>query len=441
MATTTPNFNWPVPTSGDLVKNGATAIEALGDGIDASFVDLKGGTTGQVLSKASNTDLDYSWVTTDDANAIQNAIVNAKGDIIGASANDVPAITSVGNNGEALYADSSATAGLRYVATPAASNPVINSSMQVAQRGTTFSFNGSGGYSLDRWYVNSFPASTITQQLTGDTTNLPFIQYCARVQRNSGYTGNNSLSFSQSFETINSRPFAGKTVTVSFYARKGANYSPTSSFLDVLLRSGTGTDQNIHGTYTGVATVVSTSVALTTTWQRFTTSLTGTVASTATELALTFTSNLIGTAGAADYFEVTGVQIDIGSVALPFRTAGVSYQEELAMCQRYYWRWGAQVTGGNPMLTPFGTASSTTQAVISIPTKVTMRATPTLVDYGGTITLYDGVAAITAGVVTLANGSQDYALLIIAATGLTQYRPYATYSGATAAFFGISAEL
>jgi len=63
MATTTPNFGWTVPTSTDLVKDGATAIETLGDGIDASFLDLKGGTTGQVLSKASATDLDYSWVT------------------------------------------------------------------------------------------------------------------------------------------------------------------------------------------------------------------------------------------------------------------------------------------------------------------------------------------------------------------------------------------
>jgi hypothetical protein len=63
MATTTPNFGWTVPTSTDLVKDGATAIETLGDGIDASFVDLKGGTTNQVLAKASNTDLDFSWVT------------------------------------------------------------------------------------------------------------------------------------------------------------------------------------------------------------------------------------------------------------------------------------------------------------------------------------------------------------------------------------------
>ena len=63
MATTTPNFGWTVPTSSDLVKNGAVAIETLGDAIDASLVDLKGGTTGQVLSKATNTDMDFTWAT------------------------------------------------------------------------------------------------------------------------------------------------------------------------------------------------------------------------------------------------------------------------------------------------------------------------------------------------------------------------------------------
>ena len=61
MATTTPNFGWPVPTSTDLVKDGATAIEALGDSIDASLLDLKGGTTGQVLAKNTNTDMDFVW--------------------------------------------------------------------------------------------------------------------------------------------------------------------------------------------------------------------------------------------------------------------------------------------------------------------------------------------------------------------------------------------
>lgn len=63
MATTTTNFGWDIPQSTDLVKDGATAIAALGQDIDTALVDLKGGTTGQVLAKASNTDLDYSWTT------------------------------------------------------------------------------------------------------------------------------------------------------------------------------------------------------------------------------------------------------------------------------------------------------------------------------------------------------------------------------------------
>ena len=61
MATTTPNYGWAVPTSTDLVKDGATAIETLGDAIDASLVDLRGGTTGQVLKKASATQMDFEW--------------------------------------------------------------------------------------------------------------------------------------------------------------------------------------------------------------------------------------------------------------------------------------------------------------------------------------------------------------------------------------------
>jgi hypothetical protein len=63
MATTTTNFGWDIPQSTDLVKDGATAIAALGQDIDTALIDLKGGTTGQLLAKASNTDLDYSWTT------------------------------------------------------------------------------------------------------------------------------------------------------------------------------------------------------------------------------------------------------------------------------------------------------------------------------------------------------------------------------------------
>lgn len=62
---TTSNFGWTTPADTDLVKDGAAAIRTLGNGIDTSFIDLKGGTTGQILAKASNTDLDFSWIAND----------------------------------------------------------------------------------------------------------------------------------------------------------------------------------------------------------------------------------------------------------------------------------------------------------------------------------------------------------------------------------------
>lgn len=111
---TSPNFNWPEPDNTDLVKNGALAIRTAVDAIDSSLVDLKGGTTGQVLSKTSNANMDFVWVAQDDSNAIQNSIVDAKGDLIAATANDTPARLAVGTNGQVLTADSTAATGLAW---------------------------------------------------------------------------------------------------------------------------------------------------------------------------------------------------------------------------------------------------------------------------------------------------------------------------------------
>ena len=69
MANTT-NFGWETPDDTDLVKDGAAAIRTLGSSIDTSLVDLKGGTTGQVLSKATNTDMDFTWTDGGDITAV-----------------------------------------------------------------------------------------------------------------------------------------------------------------------------------------------------------------------------------------------------------------------------------------------------------------------------------------------------------------------------------
>lgn len=108
----TTNFGWTTPADTDLVKDGASAIRTLGNGIDTSLVDLKGGTTGQVLAKASNTDLDFTWSAADPL-----SILDAKGDLISATAADTPArLASSGVNGEVLTVDTSTSTGLKWAA-------------------------------------------------------------------------------------------------------------------------------------------------------------------------------------------------------------------------------------------------------------------------------------------------------------------------------------
>ena len=142
----TTNFGWTTPADTDLVKDGAAAIRTLGNGIDTSFLDLKGGTSGQILAKNSATDLDFVWVANDQGDitgvtagtgisgggtsgavTITNSMateITAKGDLIVGTGNAAFDNLPVGTNGYTLVADSVETTGLKWVA-PSSSAMVL----------------------------------------------------------------------------------------------------------------------------------------------------------------------------------------------------------------------------------------------------------------------------------------------------------------------------
>lgn len=152
----TTNFNWPTPADTDLVKDGAAAIRNLGNGIDTSLIDLKGGTTGQILSKASNADMDFTFITpnvgditevqagtgisvasgTGPIPVVTNSMateITAKGDLIVGTGSGTFDNLPVGTNGYTLVADSSVSpTGLKWAA-PAGGGKVL----QVVQGTTT----------------------------------------------------------------------------------------------------------------------------------------------------------------------------------------------------------------------------------------------------------------------------------------------------------------
>lgn len=98
-----------MPTSTDLVTDLPADFEVFGQAVDTSLADLKGGTTGQVLAKNSNTDMDFTWTAIDPL-----VILDAKGDLITATAADTPARLAVGTNGQVLTADSTTATGLKW---------------------------------------------------------------------------------------------------------------------------------------------------------------------------------------------------------------------------------------------------------------------------------------------------------------------------------------
>jgi hypothetical protein len=434
MATVTPNFNWPVPTSTDLVKDGATAIEALGDSIDASLVDLKGGTTGQVLAKASGTDMDFNWVAQDDSNAIQNSIVDAKGDLIAASANDTPARLAVGANGETLVADSSTSTGLRYGANFAAGkNKIINGDFGVWQRGTSFTLtNGVGSYTADRFMVQcnfSSGSSTATQQtFTPGTAPVAGYesQFFLRITNSAGGT---NTELQQRVEDV--RTYAGQTVTISFWAKASSAVTMANTII-----------QNFGSGGSGTVSTTGTSQTLTTSWARYSTtinvpSVSGKTIGTSSYLQVYPMYYSSGTI-ASNVIDIWGVQIEAGSVATAFQTATGTLQGELAVCQRYYWRNTLQTA--TEIANVVGRSSTISDCIINFP--VAMRTNPSAVEYGGTPSLTDpNVAAYTVTSFTFVHATSYTGFIRPnTASGLTQGKFY-TLGITTNGYLGFSAEL
>lgn len=221
-----------------------------------------------------------------------------------------------------------------------AQNLLINSGMQVWQRGTSIAgvaSPASKAYGPDRWTLyraSSATGMTVSRQ-AGDTTAGS--RYCARVQRDSGNSSTAIVYLRQPMSTENSIALRGKRLGVRFKARRGSNYSASSNVLVVSVVTGTGTDEHPSGPYTGGASQAAVNVTLTTSFQVFNVDL-GTVGTTVTELAPGFYYTPVGTAGAADYFEVTDVllsvttdsNVDLGDY--PYR----SFEDELARCLPYY---------------------------------------------------------------------------------------------------------
>ena len=405
MTNPTSNFGWQMPTSTDLVTDLPADFETFGQAVDTSLADLKGGTTGQVLSKASNTDMDFTW----------------------AASASVP--TSYGF-----------TAG---------KNKIINGDFTINQRNFTTSTT-STAYGFDRFMMIYSDGTVTYSAQTFTPGTAPVAGYegknFARIVT-SGQTATSArANWKQPIENV--RTLAGQTATISFWAKAGSG----TPKIAVELWQGFGSGGSPS---TGVPTYAG-QVTLSTSWARYSVSvavpsISGKTIGT-TENSSELQCNLFVSAGSdlnsrtgslgiqSNTFDIWGVQVEAGSTMTDFQTATGTIQGELAACQRYYYRQAADST-----YTIFGSGQgeNASGTYVYFKPPVTMRVEPTSADYS-TLILYDGtnILSVSSLVLNSSYSSKDTAAFTANASGVTDERFYTLLANnSTSAYIGVSAEL
>jgi len=318
------------------------------------------------------------------------------------------------------------------------------------QRGASFTgIANTPTYTADRWFAVGGAASSVSvSQITGVTNVLGFNQ-ALQFGRAAANANTAVISLGQVVETLDAIRCQGQQVTLSFWALAGANWSPASGNLNVLLASGTGTNQSaanlVAGTWTGYASLTltpqqgSTTPAaniaqpITATWTRY--AFTATVPAGCTQLGVLFNATPVGTAGAADFVQVMGVQLEIGAQATPFEHRDIEL--ELAIAQRYFFNIPEPASG---VIVGAGMVAGTNAEIIFIPLPVQMRAAPTVTVSAGAFKFnIAGVATAVAGFAAGTTHTPNY-ISVVGTTTATAGQGTLLQGGAGAGFVQASAD-
>jgi hypothetical protein len=314
-------------------------------------------------------------------NASDTTVTRASAGVIAVEGN---AVLTANNIGTSVQAYSAELQGASQGGIYSFKNRIINGAMAIDQRNAGASLAVTAGtiqYSVDRFFGISSNAQCTLQQVTTSDSDFP---YALRLARTTGGVGTGVIQGGQIIETNNCQDLAGQTVTLSFYATAGANFSAASSQIVVGLTCGSGTNQGaaaafLTGTWTSQTTPLSTNQTITTTRTKYTYSVS--IPSGTNEIGIRWYYTPVGTAGANDWFQITGVQLEKGSTATSFDYR--AYGTELQLCQRYFQVIGNPTSAGDTNTMSFkGYNATSSYDLFSLPLMTQMRTDPTTTKIG-----------------------------------------------------------
>ena len=140
MSNPTTPFSWQMPTATDLVTDLPADFEVFGQAVATSMADLLGGTSGQILAKNSNTDMDFVWVTNDvgDITAVTAGTGISGGGTSGAITVGIQdALTT--QKGAVQLSDSTSTTSSILAATPTAVKAAYDLAAAAQPKASTYS--------------------------------------------------------------------------------------------------------------------------------------------------------------------------------------------------------------------------------------------------------------------------------------------------------------
>ena len=287
------------------------------------------------------------------------------------------------------------------------------------QRGTSFAaIANTLTYTADRFFAVGGASSSIAvsrQAVTDFPAGLGFT-HALRFQRTAANANTAVIRLGQAMTSNNATRLAGRRAVLSFWAKAGANFSAAASFLAIVVATGTGSDESaanlVAGSWTGYASqslftaapgvvnvaspnggtfsgtqpqtvlTAATGVTLTTSWQRF--QLVMDVPETARQLGVLFNMTPVGTAGAADSYDINGLQFEAVAPEQPYaslferRSAAL----EALLCYRFAYVLNEKATAAAVQAN--GMMSATNVQTVCIPLPIPMRTTPTVTVTAGT---------------------------------------------------------